>query len=281
MPILLPFAFGGLVLTAVGFGVKRVLEEVSAPPTLEAGRVREARERHRAALEGLRASRRRLNERSRAHGARQARVLADTVEPFRALLARLERWEYAREADVLSPEAREALKALSTGPRAQRSAAITLLGAGTPPPPALQGLLRWLDSGWVEDAAPVVVEGVSLFEAVSVERPTGTPEDVAEGFNTAARGLQRVTTLLDTLHAHVEAHEARVAPLHTRATAQLAYLDPRSFEDGGPEPRERLQRLGRLVGALALLLRAPLLDAEGRPLPPLDVEWPDDVPSRA
>lgn len=276
MPILLPFALGGLVLTAVGLGVKRVLEEVG-PPTLEATRIREARERHRAALDALRTARRRLGESSRTHGARQARVLAEVVEPFRALLARLERWEYAREADVLSPEAREALRQLAA--QAPSSGATALLGAGTPAPPALRGLLTWLDRGWVEESTPVVVDGVSLFDAVAAERATGaSPEDAALTFDTAARGLQRVTTFLDTLHTHAEAHDARVAPLHTRATAQLAYLDPRGFEDGGAEPRERLQRLGRLVDALALLLRAPLLDARGQPVPPPPVAVPEDAP---
>ncbi len=282
MPILLPFAFGGLVLTAVGLGVKRVLDEVAAPPTREAVRAHEARERHRAALDGLKTARHRLGERVRAHGTRQARVLAEVVEPFRALLARLERWEHAREAEVLSPEARDALRQLPGGAQAPRPGVGALLGAGATAPLALEGLLGWLDRGWVEESAPVVVDGVSLFEAVAVEPgPAASPEDVAHAFDAAARQLQRVTTFLDTLRAHVEALDARVAPLHTRATAQLTYLDPQSFEDDSTEPRERLQRLGRLVDALVLLLRSPVLDAEGRPVPPRDVDVPDDAPPTA
>lgn len=281
MPFFLPFAFGGLVLTAVGLGVRRVLEEV-APSTPEAARVREARERHRGALEALRSARHRLGERSRVHVARRARVLAEVVEPFRELLARLERWEYARAADVLGPDAHEALKHLSTAPPSAKPISGALLGAGATPPPSLEGLLGWLDSGWVEEGTSVVVDGVPLFEAVAVERfAGGTPEDVAHAFDAATRQLQRVTTFVDALHSHLEAHDARVAPLHTRATAQLAYLDARSFEDGGAEPRERLQRLARLVGALALLLRAPLVDAEGRPVPPSTVDVPDDAPTPA
>jgi len=49
MPFFIPIAMGGLVLTALGLGVKRVLEE-GEPATPKEARVRDARERHREAL---------------------------------------------------------------------------------------------------------------------------------------------------------------------------------------------------------------------------------------
>jgi hypothetical protein len=280
MPILLPFAFGGLVLTAVGLGVKRALEEATAPRTPEELQARAARARHQEARAALRTARRRLQERVRGHGGRQERVLVEVVAPFRALLARLERWEQAREADILPPQAREALGHLPENPRPPvRSGAWALLGAGASPPSSLAALLGWLDSGWVEEASPVVVVGVSLFETVEVERfAWGPPAQGAHAFDEATGRLGRVIAFLDGLRAALEALEARVATLHTRATAQLEYLDAQSFEDGGPEPRERLGRLGALVGALALLLRSPLLDARGHPLPPPEGPVPGETP---
>ena len=61
----------------------------------------------------------------------------------------------------------------------------------------------------------------------------------------------------------------QVATLHGRASAQLAYLDPESFEQSPTEPRERLRRLGHLMSALVEALRQPALEPSGAlaPLP--------------
>jgi hypothetical protein len=99
---------GGLVLVALGLGVKRVLEE-DEPATPEEARARDARERHREALASLKAARLRVRDGVQAWSELQSRAHAEGVVPFRALL---ERWEHAREEEVLSPEAREALRAL-------------------------------------------------------------------------------------------------------------------------------------------------------------------------
>ncbi len=266
MPIHLPFVVGGLVLTALGLGVKRVLEEVNAPSTPEETRRREARARHRQAVEALSAARLRLGERVRGHALRQQRALAEAVSPFQELLARLERWGHASAADVLAPEAREALGQLPTPERRPPTGTVGALhGLGSPPSPALLGLCGWLDSGWLRVEDAVVVEGVTLFPMVGAERfAQGSPEDVARALDAAAEQLGRVTRFLDTLGERLSRLEGRVATLHARASAQLAYLDAGSFEGGGDEPRERLRRLGQLVGALGVLLRMPLLDARGR-----------------
>lgn len=79
--------------------------------------------------------------------------------------------------------------------------------------------------------------------------------------------LARTTSFLGALRTRLTALEQRVAGLHGRASAQLAYLDAASFEAGGEEPRERLTRLAVLVGQLAVLLRAPVLSSEGRLTP--------------
>lgn len=276
MPILLPFAFGGLVVTSVGLGMKRVLEELGPPPSPEELRVREARARHREAVDVLRAARRRTRERARTHGERQARALLECVEPFRALLARLERWELARASELLSSSAQATLRALPEGfvPPPARTA-WPLLGAGRPVPSPLAPVVAWLDGGWLEESAPVVVDGAPLYESVAVERFVhGPPAELLRAFESAHAQVRRATVFLDALHARLEVLETRLASLHTRASAQLAYLDAGSFEEGGPEPRERLRRLGQLMDSLAGVLRTPVLDAKGRLAELPDVQLP-------
>jgi hypothetical protein len=157
---------------------------------------------------------------------------------------RLERWEHARADEVVSPGGLVAMNAL---PREPVSPAVrwgwTLLGVGAEAP-ALNPMLEWIDRGWLKEGAPPVLE--------------------------AARGqLARAVTFLEAVHARLEALEARVATLHGRASAQLEYLDAASFEEGRPEPRERLLRLVALIGALAESLRLPVLSPSGglAPLP--------------
>jgi len=131
---------GGLVLMvlmALGLGVKRVLEE-GEPATPEEARVRDARARHREALASLKAARLRVRDGVQAWSELQSRAHAEGVVPFRALLERLERWEHAREEEVLSPEAREALRALPLEPLPHAARRPwPLLGAGTEAPPSL------------------------------------------------------------------------------------------------------------------------------------------------
>jgi hypothetical protein len=125
---------GGLVLMALGLGVKRVLEE-GEPATPEEARVRDARARHREALASLKAARLRVRDGVQAWSELQSRAHAEGVVPFRALL---ERWEHAREEEVLSPEAREALRALPLEPLPHAARRPwPLLGAGTEAPPSL------------------------------------------------------------------------------------------------------------------------------------------------
>lgn len=274
MPFFIPFAVGGLVLTALGLGVKRVLEE-GAPATPEEARVRAARERHREALASLRVARLRARNGVTAWGELQARAHAEGTVPFRALLERLERWEYAREEEVLPPEALEALRALPLEPPPRAATRPwPLLGAGAEAPPELASVLSWLDRGWLdEDAPPVVVDGASLFEAAApwaLTAPGTHPDERARALDAAAGTLAQATRFLGELHARLEARTSRVAGLHGRVSAQLAYLDPASFEEGGPEPRERLRRLAVLVGRVAVLVRAPVLTPQGRlaPVPP-------------
>jgi hypothetical protein len=273
MPFFIPFAVGGLVLTALGLGVKRALEE-GGPATPEEARVRAARERHREALASLRAARLRVRDGVLVWGELQARSHAEVVVPFRALLDRLERWGHARESEVLEAGALEALRALplEAPPRAARRP-WPLLGAGTEAPPELASVLAWLDRGWLEeDAPPVVLDGASLFEAAAPLATTTaeTPDARERALDEAAGVLVRATGFLGELRARLEARESRVAGLHGRAAVQLAYLDPASFDEGGPEPRERLLRLAALVGQLGVLLRAPVLGPDGRlaPVPP-------------
>jgi len=273
MPIfLLPLAVGGLALTALGLGVKRILEELSPQSAFPQGTQGwEAWARHQQALEALRLARQRARDQARAYGERQAVALREAVEPFRALLERLERWEHASAAEVLTPNGATALRALPLGPgaRTERQAWV-MLGAGTVAPPALPPVLEWLDRGWLEEGAPpVVVEGVSLYPAASC---SPAPEDEAgavRAFDRACGELGRVVAFLETVHQTLEALDARVATLHGKATAQLAYLDAASFEEGRPEPRERLVRLGALMSALAEALRLPVLQESGglAPLP--------------
>ena len=274
MPFFIPFTMGGLVLTALGLGVKRVLEEAE-PRTPEEARVRDARVRHREALASLKAVRLRVRDGVTAWGELQSRAHTEGVVPFRALLERLERWELAREADVLEPVAREALKALPLEPSMRGTVRPwPLLGAGAEAPQSLVPVLTWLDRGWLEeDAPPVVVDGASLFEAAAPWAATmpGTELDVrVRALDEAAATLAQATRFLGALHAKLEARTVRVAGVYGRVSAQLAYLDPVSFEDGNPEPHERLRRLAELMGELAVLLRAPVLTPEGRlaPEPP-------------
>ncbi|WP_224362549.1 hypothetical protein [Hyalangium versicolor] len=264
MPIFLPFALGGLALTALGLGVKRIVEELS-PPFSEGSAGRQAWERHREAVKGLRVARQRVTERARAYGERQGLAWQQTALPFRALLERLERWEHARAAEVLTARGVDALSALPPEPV---SSSVrwnwALLGAGHEAPPALVPMLQWLDRGWLEkEGAPVLVEGVSLYLAVACS-PSPVDEAAAiRAFDAACAELGRVVAFLEAVHARLEALDARVATLHGRASAQLEYLDAASFEEGRPEPRERLVRLGALMGSLAEALRLPVLEMSG------------------
>ncbi|WP_164019893.1 hypothetical protein [Pyxidicoccus trucidator] len=279
MPFFIPFAVGGLVLTALGLGVKRVLEE-GEPATPEEARVRAARERHREALAALKAARLRVRDGVTAWSELQSRAHAEGVVPFRALLERLERWEYAREDEVLEPDAREALRALPLDPPPRATLRPwPLLGAGAETPPALAPVLKWLDRGWLdEDAPPVVVDGASLFEAAAPWALTapGTAQAARVlALDEAAGALAHATRFLGVLHAKLETRTTRVAGVYGRASAQLTYLDPTSFEEDGPEPRERLRRLAALMGEVAVLLRAPVLTPDGR-LAPEPPESPGD-----
>ncbi|WNZ61737.1 hypothetical protein QEG98_38755 [Myxococcus sp. MxC21-1] len=101
----------------------------------------------------------------------------------------------------------------------------------------------------------------------------------ARALDEACALLARTTAFLGELRARLTAQEQRVAGLHGRASAQLAYLDAASFEAGGEEPRERLTRLAVLVGQLAVLLRTPVLSSEGRLTPMLAARAEDDAPS--
>jgi hypothetical protein len=270
MPFFLPFALGGLALAALG--LKRVLEDRFPQPSFPEGtRAREAWERHQQALEALRATRQRVRDQARAYSERQEHARLDTVDPFRALLARLERWEHASAAEVLTPGGHAALRALPEGPapRATRQA-WAVLGVGVLAPPALTPVLEWLEKGWLsEDGPPVWVDGVSLYPAASQGSNPAAGDDAAQALDAAREALGRVVAFLEALHTRLEALEARVATLHGRAAAQLEYLDPASFDEDPTEPRERLRRLGHLMGALAEALRQPALETNGAlaPLP--------------
>jgi hypothetical protein len=265
MPIFLPFALGGLALAALGLGVQRALEERSPRLFPEGTRAHEAWRRHQEAMTALRAARQRVRDRARAYGERQELAWRETVEPFRALLARLERWEHARASEVLTPAGIAALSALpqAPAPRAARRA-WALLGVGTVAPPALEPMLEWLESGWLsEEAPPVWVGGVSLYPAAACSPlPSGEAEAI-RALDEAREALGRAVAFLDAMHARLEQLDARVATLQGRASAQLEYLDAASFEASRPEPRERLRRLGALMGPLAESLRLPVLEAGG------------------
>lgn len=269
MPFFLPFALGGLALAALG--LKRVLEDQSQRSAFPAGtQAHEAWQRHQQALSRLRATRQRVNALAVRYSERQERARLDTVEPFRALLARLERWEHASAAQVLTPGGHAALQALPEGPapKATRQA-WAVLGVGTGASASLAAVLPWLEKGWLseEEQPPVVVDGVSLYAAASQGLATG-PEAASE-LEAAREGLDRVVAFLEALHTRLSALDARVATLHGRASAQLAYLDPASFDEDPAEPRERLGRLGHLMSALAEALRQPALEPNGAlaPLP--------------
>jgi hypothetical protein len=268
MPFFLPFALGGLALAALG--LKRALEELSPRPAFPEGtRAREAWERHQQALEALRAARQRVRSQAQAYGERQELIRRDTVEPFRALLARLERWEYARASEVLTPDGYAALHALPEGPTPQASRqASALLGVGRTSS-SVTAALEWLEKGWLsEDAPPVVVAGVTLYPAASPGMGSSGGEEAVRTLDVAREELGRVVSFLEALSSRLEVLGTRVATLHGRAAAQLAYLDPVSFEDSPAQPRERLHRLGHLMSALAEALRQPALGADGALAPP-------------
>ncbi|NTX60451.1 hypothetical protein HUA74_07235 [Myxococcus sp. CA051A] len=278
MPFFIPLAVGGLVLTALGLGVKRVLDEglVGAPEPPE---VRAARERHAVALGSLKSTRLRVRAGMASLGERQVKAKAEVVEPLRGLLARLERWEHARREDVLPAEALAALEALPAEPvsRAARRA-WPLFGSGATAPPELVPVLEWLERGWLqEDAVPVVLDGMSLFHAAAPWAASPAPDTVearVRCLEDCAATLTRATDFLEALLQRLAALDARVGALQGRAEVQLTYLDAASFEEGGEEPRERLSRLGVLAGRLMVLLRAPVLTLDGHlaPEPPVSVE---------
>ncbi|MDY7232384.1 hypothetical protein [Hyalangium rubrum] len=272
MPIFLPFALGGLALAALGLGVKRALEQQPPRPAFPEGtRAREAWARHPQALEALKAARQRVKRQAQAYSERQERARQETLEPFGALLARLERWEHARATEVLTPEGQAALRALPEGPtpRALR-VAWALWGVGAEAPSSLWPVLQWLENGWLaEDMPPVRIDGVSLYAAASRDSTPTDETEAAQALEAACAELHRATAFLDTLHERLQALDARVTILHGRAAAQLAYLDASSFEQEHPEPRERLRRLGQLTGALAEALRLPVLEVSGSLAPPL------------
>jgi hypothetical protein len=271
MLFLLPAALGGFALTTLGLGLKRALENLSPSPFPAGTPGHAAWTRHQEAVKALRASRQRVKERAQAYGQRQGQVLQDTVEPFRALLERLERWEHARAAEVLTPSGALALKALPpqpASPSARR--AWTLLGVGAVAPSLLTPVLEWLDKGWLtEGAPPVLVDGVSLYPAAACSPGAEDEAQAVRAFDTACELLGRTVAFLDAAHMRLEALDARVATLHGRASAQLAYLDAASFDEGHPEPHARLLRLGALMGPLAEALRLPVLHPSGAlaPLP--------------
>ncbi|AEI64264.1 hypothetical protein [Corallococcus macrosporus] len=281
MPFFIPFAVGGLVLTALGLGVRKVLTEPRAA-TPEDARLGEARERHRVAVAALRADRLQVRDGVAAYGALQARVHAEVLVPFGALLERLERWGHVRDAELLDAESLDALRALlQESPSRAARREWPLLGAGVVVPAELEPALAWLDRGWLdEDAPPVVLDGTPLYETASARFILAgcAPEEGARALDEASALLGRTTRFLGALRARLTALEQRVAGLHGRASAQLAYLDAASFEGGAEEPRERLGRLAVLVGRLAVLLRAPVLSPEGRLAPLLPSGGEDDAP---
>lgn len=280
MPFFIPFAVGGLVLTALGLGVKRAFDEgLMGPPDPPA--VREAKERHAVALGALKSTRLRVRSTMASFGERQVKAKAQVVEPLRGLLARLERWEHARREDVLPPECLAALEALASEPvpRGTRRA-WPLLGAGAAAAPSeLVPVLEWLERGWLQqDSVPVVLDGVSLFDAVAPWATLPAPDTTVEArvrcLDDGAAMLTRATAFLEELLSRLATLDARVGVLQARAEVQLNYLDAASFEEGGAEPRERLSRLGVLAGRLVVLLCAPVLSSEGRlvPEPPMSPE---------
>ncbi|MFY2558461.1 hypothetical protein ACN469_12590 [Corallococcus terminator] len=278
MPFFIPFAVGGLVLTALGLGVKRAFDEglVGPPEPLE---VRAAKARHASALGALKSTRLRVRDAMASLGERQVKAKAQVVEPLRGLLARLERWESARREDVLPAEALSALEALPLEPVSRGARrAWPLFGAGATAPSELVPVLEWLERGWLQaDAVPVVLEGMSLFDAVApwaVSPAPDTAEARVRSLDDSAAVLTRATAFLEDLLTRLVTLDARVGVLQGRAEVQLTYLDAASFEEGGAAPRERLSRLGVLAGRLVVLLRAPVLASDGRlvPEPPVSLE---------
>jgi hypothetical protein len=145
-----------------------------------------------------------------------------------------------------------------------------VLGVGTPASSSLAAVLTWLEKGWLsEEEPPVVVDGVTLYAAASEGSAPAPGPEAAQTLEAAREGLERVVAFLEALHTRLSALDARVATVHGRAAAQLAYLDPASFDEDPAEPRERLRRLGHLMSALAEALRQPALEPSGAlaPLP--------------
>ncbi|WP_225411913.1 hypothetical protein [Stigmatella hybrida] len=267
MPIFLPVALGGLALTALGLGVKRVLEDASARPVFAEGTpAAEAMARHGAQVAAVRAARQRVRERMRAYAERQERARRETAEPFLILLERLERWGQASAREVLTGSGRDALTALPRGPvlRGSRRAWALRGVSGEEPPPGWEAMLEWLDRGVLTpDGPPVEVAGVALYPAAACLPTVAAEAEVVRAFGEASEALGRVEAFLDAVHARLEELDRRVEMLQGRASVQLAYLEPTSFEAEGPEPRERLRRLGYLMGALAEALRWPVLSRDG------------------
>jgi len=270
MPFLLPFALGGLALAALG--LKRVLDDLSPGPAFAEGtQAHAAWQRHQQSLAALRATRQRVRELAQRYSEQQERARLETVEPFRALLARLERWEHASPAEVLTAGGHAALRALPEGPapKATRQA-WAVLGVGASSSASLAAVLTWLEKGWLtEEGPPVVVDGISLYCAASQDPAMAAGPEAAQRLEAAREELDRVVAFLEALHTRLSALDGRVATLHGRASAQLAYLDPESFEQSPAEPRERLRRLGSLMSALVEALRQPALEPSGAlaPLP--------------
>jgi hypothetical protein len=266
MPIFVPVALGGIALVALGLGVKRALEELSPPPSFGEGtRAHEAQARHQQAVAALRAARLRVKERMQAYAELQERARSESAEPFHALLSRLERWEQAKSAEVLTPGGHAALSDLPLHP-APRSArqAWALRGMGEEASPSMLQVLEWLERGWLaEDSPPVLVDGVSLYTAAACAPPLTDETQAVRAYAAATEALGRAVSFLDSVQARLEVLHTKVATLHARAHAQLEYLDAASFEEAHPEPRERLRRLGHLMGALAEALRVPVLEFSG------------------
>jgi hypothetical protein len=267
MPIFLPVALGGLALTALGLGVKRVLEEASGHSSFGEGTpAAEAMARHAAQVAAVRAARQRVKERMRAYGERQERARRETAEPFLTLLERLERWGQASAHEVLTEAGRDALAALPRGPvlRGARQAWALRGVRDEAPPPGWEALREWLERGVLTpEGPPVEVAGVALYPAVACHPQAAEEAEVVRAFEEAREALARVVAFLDAVHARLEELDARVETLQGRASVQLTYLEPTSFEAGGPEPRERLRRLGFLMGALGQALRWPALSRDG------------------
>ncbi|MBF5046033.1 hypothetical protein FGE12_26710 [Aggregicoccus sp. 17bor-14] len=274
----MPFFLPALALTALGLGVKHALDGdlAFAPSDL---RWRRAWLEHREAVRRLREARGQLRTEALALAELQRRAVDETARPFLELMERLERWECLAPAERLPRDVHAMLEQLSHEPPPDRrdlQVGAALRGAGGALPPALTPLLTWLERGWVHVEAPVRVAGVSVFEAVAcgdVAPPAQEAGTHAVQLEGARAELARVHAYVEALTARLRASAAALADVHGCASAQLAYLDPQSFEPGCVEagsddlPRARLRRLGVLVAALARALQRPLLEGDGTLLP--------------